>query len=133
MKRTIKFRAKTINGEWVTGNYSHLEKDFSTVRKGHYISNKAGAPFAYMVRPETVGQYTDFTDINGKEVFEGDVLAMYHESEHKGLKPMEVNDTVVYNFGTPFLRARNMPLWQWFIDYDGSFEVIGNIYDNPKL
>lgn len=65
MKREIKFRGKTIIGEWVTGCYTHLKKDFGTVRQGHYISNKAGAPFAFMVRPETVGQFTGFKDKNG--------------------------------------------------------------------
>lgn len=72
MNRIIKFRGQTIGGEWVTGNLSILKKDFSAVRKGHYISNSTGSPFAFMIRPETVGEFTGFKDINGKELFEGD-------------------------------------------------------------
>ena len=77
--RIIEFRAQQINGDWVYGNYTHLRKDFSTVKKGHYISNGAGAPFAFMVRPETVCLSTNAYDQKNNLIFEGDILK--HETE----------------------------------------------------
>jgi len=125
--RPIKFRAKhKKSGEWVYG-------DLLTNHPFHGIAILESGCINYAVDPETVGQYTDFADINGKPVYEGDVLAVYHKSEHKGLKPMEVNDTVTYEWGTPFLRTRNAPMYQFYHEMDGSFEVIGNVFDNPKL
>lgn len=82
--REIKFRGKTLV-RWVTGNLSILPKDiYNGIKAGTYISNKGDMPFAYAVRPETVGQWTGLIDINGQDIFEGDIV--------QG----------VYRFGNPF-------------------------------
>ncbi|HAB9782976.1 TPA_asm: hypothetical protein GYW67_14880, partial [Listeria monocytogenes] len=67
--RPIEFKAQNVNGVWVCGNFSILKKKIGNVTAGSYISNSAGAPFAYKVRPETVGQFTGLTDKNGKKIF----------------------------------------------------------------
>ena len=42
--REILFKAKTISGNWVNGLLANKDDKW-------YISNKAGSPFAYEVRP----------------------------------------------------------------------------------
>lgn len=49
--REILFKAKTISGNWVNGLLANKDDKW-------YISNKAGSPFAYEVRPETLCQFT---------------------------------------------------------------------------
>jgi hypothetical protein len=69
--REIKFRGKGINGEWHKGLLSISQGKPGQPEKGYYISNEAGMPWAYQVRPETIGQL--IATIDGQEFYEGDI------------------------------------------------------------
>jgi hypothetical protein len=79
--REIKFRGMNIKGNWYYGLLAIVDykNNHGIPKNGSYISNSCGMAYAYEVRPETVGQYTDFTDIEGKEVFEGDKVQLFFE------------------------------------------------------
>ena len=70
----LRFRALTVNGETVEGNASYLSRKNKYIPKGYYISNSAGMPFAYSIRPETLRQCTGREDKTGKLLFEGDIV-----------------------------------------------------------
>ena len=134
--REILFRGKDIVGNWYAGNLAVIKRDFhngtGTIKAGSYISNECGSPFAYPIRPETVGQFTGLTDKTGKKIFEGDIIKRTIHCSYK-------NDGMAYDvlFQVPGIQElygnkiekddanNSVDLWET------SFEVIGNIHDNP--
>lgn len=133
--RETKFRGLTIAGEWQYGNLAITKTDFNGTEAGSYISNSAGRPFAYHVRPETVGQFIHRYDIYDVEIYEGDIV----EYEDTGMCDSIINaDTyrrgkvVFEDCQFCFVGENN----QW-ADPTGNeihkIKIIGNIYQSIEL
>lgn len=122
--REILFKAKTINGNWVNGLLANKNDKW-------YISNKAGSPFAYDVRPETLCQFTGLCDKNGKKIWENDIL-MAHLDE---FFPEDVTyETVEWCVAGWVTHEANSIDRQYLDEFVlEHFEVVGNIFDNPEL
>ena len=121
--REIKFRAKEIGseGKWRVGDL-HMT---ATKPHIHSLSNK------YLIKIETIGQFTGLCDINNKEIYEGDIIKSSHGTIHY----------IVYDNNLACFKAvvaRYNPLGEystlskgWVVQFNK--EVIGNIHDNPEL
>lgn len=120
--REILFRGKRKdNGEWIVDN-SVLFFTNSTKIYGALNGWREAE-----VIPETVGQYTGLTDKNGKKIFEGDIVnfkatAYYFKNCRIKYQTYYVRYCAIDNKG-----------YEYPMDKNFEYEVIGNIHDNPEL
>lgn len=145
MEREIKFRGKSkYTGEWVEGYYVG-NNTIIAYNEVVYDLGFIDTSLCHDCYPVSIGQFTGLYDKNGKEIYEGDILrgdkypfncdgvdnyfaeivwadnvCGFYRITHK--KP---NSTV---------RGISSGNWEQLDEDDiKSFEVIGNITDNPEL
>lgn len=141
--REILFRGKcTDTGKWYEGQYIHLHKT-TYCFKEDYEKNPDNdihqivfermtdwcLPNQHLradVIPETIGQYTGLTDKNGKKIFEGDIVRIHL------LGGIEIGQITYSEMSCRFKFADKYGSTYGFDD-TCTFEVIGNIHDNPEL
>lgn len=136
--REILFRGKTKNrrnNEWIYGSlvrciakYDNKPTTFiysldTEVDGRGWIGNYFGEE----VDPETVGQYTGLTDINGVKIFEGDVFSNRHVVTYLA----NYNDGLGMNAGW-YTQRDNFESWSE-LECKHWHEVLGNKWDNPEL
>ena len=121
--REIVFRGKRADtGEWVYGYYySECGNTYIIVNRQAESMTKRNISF--LVEEDTVGQYTGIKDIDGKKIWEGDIVR-YDCSDKTiigqvawsaGFFEVHVKDGNECYAVTSFCR------------------VIGNVHDNPEL
>ena len=152
--REILFRGKsTEDGKWFTGQLLHFkspvsEKELDIVIEGcewddfnewFNICRRA------KVVPETVGQYTGFTDKNGKKIFEGDIIRKTNEGRYPEIftanicTDFRVKEEVYYEPLEHFkeIILRDFKSYDYIVGPEHiesfEYEIIGNIHDNPEL
>lgn len=132
--REIKFRGKRIdNGEWVYGCLVRYS-DNSSYIFGDYVDKNE----VWKVLTETVGQFTGLLDVNGKEIYEGDIIKVTGEfaiDDSGIIKWSQQEDDYTYHCGfmvdwqEEVKRRSHLSFWA----NHREIEIIGNIYDNPEL
>lgn len=124
--REILFRGKRVGGsDWAYGCYYKQTAFYGDPVEVHnIITSQEDLEYDQVMEytsvvPETVGQFTELTDKNGKKIFEGDIIRwdeLEWGSEH--------SEQVTWDYSLLAMRKDDWNEW---------CEVIGNIHDNPEL
>lgn len=131
-----KFRGKTKDGKWVTGDYYKKYLWFAEQHAGelvHYIGFQIEEDGIYNeyheVDHKTVGQYTGLKDILKNELFKDDIV-----TNASGLKWVikwdedQARFCFAYQNGTGDV-CKIDQIWM----FETEMKKIGNIHDNPEL
>lgn len=139
MMRKIIFRGKRKNnGEWIEGSAINTQYDIRGDKHTYIGISVTSERYPLMktrewheVYPETVGQYTGLTDKNGTKIFEGDIVAgVLHWLEKKKNGIVAFRDG---SFGLLWYRGDIEQFNPFTSICNVTYEVIGNIHDNPEL
>lgn len=132
--REIEFRGKRVdNLEWVYGSLvTYTDRYFPVIVTNAFHEDDGRVSVEYeAVASGTVCQYTGLKDKHGKRIYEGDIVKDDRGEVGRILFIMQECGFAI--------------IWKWYdsrlghrsrgggYDQDGSLEVIGNVYDNPKL
>lgn len=142
--REIEFRAKAKNkNAWIYGDLIHDENGYSI------LSKKEGC---LKIKPNTIGQYTELKDKNGRKIFEGDIVK--YTRKHMYCPTANFHNKDLVSLHKIYWNEEHYQFWeeQYPLD-DREFrcigggpigfdderadeniiEVVSNIYDNPEL
>lgn len=123
--REILFRGKHANPydteDWYYGYYKRTNNVY------HYIIKENGNIIP--INSKTLGQFTGLRDKNGIKIFEGDIIKQYDDISKVYWDEDACKFLIrCYNTGLP----TNLVL-PCALHSSCTYEVIGNIYDNPEL
>lgn len=123
------FRARTYNA-WVYGSYEYLEGDPANKEPDvHWIRNRRTGS-ATLVDGDTVTMSIGIPDIHGKDIFIGDIVKHYNDSKNPD---RYVIGLIVWDQTRCCVNKKDQDGKLWAVCADCSYEIIGNIFDNPEL
>lgn len=128
--RTIKFRARRTNGEWVVGitYFKNKERIFMFLPEPGFNN---GGYWVEDIEPDTIGQFTGLYSCDGKGIYEGDILKWKADNRLYA---------VIFKWGMFYASVEvcNKDIYGGFPLHtlagdEKDVEIVGNIYDNPEL
>ena len=137
--REIKFRALTEKTRFpdlkqtIVYGTGIFEDGINTWLLSHDKTKCLADGFTHsIIDKNTIGQFTELHDKNGKEIYEGDILE-YEDDHHVGQKQTQV----IWIECTARFALQNLDMEKYGaaeFGMEGKHHIIiGNIYENPEL
>ena len=112
------------DGRWIYGTYfsGYILNGAGDGDDDYFTVQGSWCP----VIPETLGQFTGMVDMNGKEIYEGDIIFFEPYQTHN-------NDRIIKFQNGCFVAELIRNGYSEAITCPDMYEVIGNIYENKEL
>lgn len=122
--RQIKFRAQDVaSNKWLYGDLRHHKNDVCIFEQGGTKGEQ--------VKRDTIGQFAGLRDINGKDIYEGDIIRQ--DVCGDGSNGVVVYDEKHAMFALRYYDPHNPIIYGLYDCQEKELKIIGNIYDNPEL
>ena len=122
--RQIKFRAQDVaSNKWLYGDLRHHKNDVCIFEQGGTKGEQ--------VKRDTIGQFAGLRDINGKDIYEGDIIRQ--DVCGDGSLGVVVYDEKHAMFALRYYDPHNPIIYGLYDCQEKELKIIGNIYDNPEL
>jgi len=120
-----------FDGTFIYGNYEKVGDDV-LISSGKFDLEGVFVPDLFAkVDPKTVGQFTGLKDINGKEIYEGDIVRILSINVITDVKYMRDGYTPEFEIDRQKVFDDENVLGE--AAFEGDIEVIGNVHDNAEL
>lgn len=131
--RTSKFRGQFVYSntqtgklDWVYGDLVHYPEHIGK----HKIVCEGGVQFEVLA--STIGQFTGLLDKNGREIYEGDIVRTKYGRPCE-VKWLSTPCFVGFDLSPKMAFSKFKAPDHYDLYSPENLEVIGNVYDNPKL
>ena len=117
--------------------FSEFVEDFFVSEDGKIYKKTKDTGYGFAISRETSNkiilmQSTGLFDRNGKEIFEGDILACKTDDEVINLNVFWDEEHALFMFESKKYNEQE-PLAELVENNTYPFEIIGNVYENPEL
>lgn len=125
--RDIKFRGRNpYTKKWLYGSLLKRDNHNCAIVTFETLNSPWNEIY---VDDDTVGQYSDLHDCNGKEIYEGDVIRnKANLCFYLGYDSNFARYVALHPFSSSIQRYLDPQMIK-----DGKYTIIGNMHDNPEL
>lgn len=124
--RTIKFRGRTEEGEWLYGDLRQRMGFWPSIIESYCTEEGKIGYREVAVEENTVGQFSTLRDKKGKDIYDGDILRLKGERRKLEVRFVRGVFAFLWNGDLDDEFPCNAPTQEWA-------EVVGNIHDNPRM